>query len=146
MKNIIGLLSILLALCWGFFAPAATWAATQSTAPDNAYTYIIQPADGDTVESTFAVKFGLSGMGVAPAGVDMANTGHHHLLIDLDALPDLTQPLPATRNIKHFGGGQTETTLTLSPGPHTLQLLLGNYIHVPHQQPVLSDPIHVTVE
>jgi hypothetical protein len=81
-----------------------------SKAPADAYAYLIAPMDGATVSSPVSVKFGLSGMGVAPAGVDKDNTGHHHLLVDLAELPDLTQPLPATDHIKHFGGGQTETS------------------------------------
>ena len=76
----------------------------------------------------------------------MENTGHHHILIDVDELPDMSMPLPTTENIVHFGGGQTQTTLTLSPGTHTLQLLLGNHLHVPHDQPVLSEKITITVE
>lgn len=116
-----------------------------SSAP-NAQVYLIEPADGATVTGTFTVKFGLSGMGVAPAGVNVANTGHHHLLIDTTELPDTTQPLPANEHLKHFGKGQTETELTLSPGEHTLQLLLGNYLHIPHDKPVLSEKITITVE
>ena len=116
-----------------------------SSAP-NAQVYLIEPADGATVTGSFTVKFGLSGMGVAPAGVNVANTGHHHLLIDTTELPDTTQPLPANEHVKHFGKGQTETELTLSPGEHTLQLLLGNYLHIPHDKPVLSEKITITVE
>ena len=116
-----------------------------STAPDEAKIYIISPSDGATVPETFDVKFGLSGMGIAPAGIDRAQTGHHHLLVDLAELPDLTQSLPATEQIRHFGGGQTETTLTLPPGKHSLRLLLGNYAHVPHQPPVISEPITIYV-
>ena len=112
----------------------------------NAQLYIIEPVDGATVRETFKVKFGLSGMGVAPAGQNIKNTGHHHLLIDLDKLPDLTKPLPATDQIRHFGGGQTETELTLTPGEHTLQLLLGNYMHIPHDEPVMSKKITITVK
>lgn len=117
-----------------------------SKAPEGASVYFIEPADGATVPSTFMVKFGLSGMGVAPAGVDRKNTGHHHILINLDELPDMTQPLPANDQVKHFGGGQTETTLTLEPGEHTLQLLLGNHVHIPHDKPVISEKITITVE
>lgn len=117
-----------------------------SKAPDGAKVYFIEPVDGATVATTFTVKFGLAGMGVAPAGVDKENTGHHHILINLDELPDMTKPLPATDQIKHFGGGQTETTLTLEPGEHTLQLLLGNYVHIPHDTPVMSEKITVTVK
>lgn len=118
----------------------------RSVAPDNATAYLIAPQDGATVSSPLTVKFGLSGMGIAPAGVDVKNTGHHHLLVDLKEKPDLTQPLPATDTIKHFGAGQTETELILPPGEHTLQLLLGNYAHVPHNRPVRSDVVTITVE
>jgi Domain of unknown function (DUF4399) len=89
--------------------------------------------------------FGLKGMGIAPAGVKFDNTGHHHLLIDTDAPADMNAPLPATDKIVHFGKGQTETTLTLSPGKHTLQLLLADANHVPHNPPVLSKKITITV-
>lgn len=115
-------------------------------APANAEVYFIQPADGDTVSQKVKVVFGLRNMGVAPAGVDRPNTGHHHLLIDTDTLPDLTKPLPATDQVKHFGGGQTETEITLSPGTHTLQLVLGNYAHMPHHKPVMSKKITITVK
>jgi len=93
------------------------------------------------------VRFGLKGMGVAPAGVQFDNTGHHHLLIDTDLPADLTQPLPVVENkILHFGKGQTETTLTLAPGKHTLQLVLGDYLHTPFNPPVVSKKITITVE
>jgi len=116
-----------------------------SRSAEGAQVYFISPLDGDQVPGTFLVKFGLKGMGVAPAGVDRENTGHHHLLIDLEQLPDLKQPLPANEHVKHFGKGQTETEITLPPGKHTLQLLLGNYLHIPHDPPVLSKKITVTV-
>ena len=102
-----------------------------SAAPADAKVYFISPVDGQTVAQTFTVKFGLSGMGVAPAGVDRDNTGHHHLLIDTEQLPDMSLSLPATDKIMHFGGGQTEATITLAPGKHSLQLLLGNFAHIP---------------
>ena len=108
--------------------------------------YFISPQDGDRVSGELIIRFGLRGMGVAPAGVDAANTGHHHLLIDVDTLPPMDAPLPKTGQVRHFGGGQTETTLSLEPGQHTLQLLLGNYSHVPHNPPVISEKITVTVE
>ena len=118
----------------------------RSSAPEGATAYIISPADGDTVSSPVTIQFGLSGMGIAPAGVEVQNTGHHHLLIDVTEQPDVTQPLPATDHIKHFGAGQTEATLALEEGSHTLQLLLGNYAHIPHNQPVTSAPITITVK
>lgn len=117
-----------------------------SAAPADAKVYFIEPSDGQVVGQNFVVKFGLSGMGVAPAGVDRKNTGHHHLLINTETLPDLTMPLPASDKVIHFGGGQTETALSLPPGQHTLQLLLGNYVHVPHSNPVMSEKITITVK
>lgn len=108
--------------------------------------YIISPADGETVTSPVTVKFGLQGVGVAPAGVERENTGHHHLLIDLDKLPALDKPIPADDQHVHFGGGQTETTVELEPGEHTLQLLLGDHLHRPHTPPVMSKKITITVE
>ena len=117
-----------------------------SKAPDSAKVYLISPLDGATVSNPFTIQFGLSGMGIAPAGIDRPETGHHHLLVDLETLPDLDKALSATEHIKHFGGGQTEATLTLPPGEHTLQLLLANYVHIPHDPPVLSEPITITVE
>lgn len=128
-------------------APVSAFAESMiSDAPENAEVYFVQPSDGATVEGTFDVVFGLRNMGVAPAGVDKEGTGHHHLLIDTEVPSDLSKPLPATDQIKHFGGGQTETEITLQPGEHTLQLLIGNYAHVPHSQPVVSEQITVTVE
>jgi hypothetical protein len=116
-----------------------------TTAFADAEVYIISPQDGDTLNGEITVRFGLRGMGVAPAGVEVANTGHHHLLIDMDTLPPLDMPLPKSDQLRHFGGGQTETTLGLEPGTHTLQLLLGNYSHVPHNPPVISEKITITV-
>ncbi len=108
--------------------------------------YIISPADGEVVGQTFTVKFGLQGMGVAPAGVVREGTGHHHLLIDVDELPPLNKSLPSSDQVRHFGGGQTETTLTLEPGKHTLQLILGDHLHVPHKPVVKSKKITVYVK
>lgn len=119
------------------------WAA--SAAPEGASAYIISPQDGEVVQSPVTVKFGLKGMGVAPAGIDKDNTGHHHLLIDLETLPAMTSPIPGDDQHKHFGGGQTETELPLSPGKHTLQLLLGDKNHIPHDAPVLSEKITIMV-
>ncbi|MDX1459875.1 MAG: DUF4399 domain-containing protein [Xanthomonadales bacterium] len=130
----------LLALCvLAGLLPAGAFAA------DNARVYIISPVDGATVFRPFTVQFGLSGMGVAPAGVARENTGHHHLLIDLDELPPQDQPLPANEHVIHFGGGQTEVTLDLLPGKHTLQLILGDHAHVPHDPPVISERITIHV-
>ena len=124
---------------------AAAAELPRQPAPENAAVYFISPADGAAVSSPVMVKFGLRGMGVAPAGLDHPNTGHHHLLIDSPEV-DMGQPLPKTDQIRHFGGGQTETALELAPGTHTLQLLLGDYLHIPHDPPVASAAITVTVE
>ena len=119
--------------------------ALVSASPEGASLYFISPEDGAIVGATFTVKFGLAGMGVAPAGVDKANTGHHHLLIDHGREVALGAPLPATDEIRHFGGGQTETEVTLAPGTHRLRLMLGNYLHIPHDPPVVSAEITITV-
>ncbi|HUI62487.1 MAG TPA: DUF4399 domain-containing protein, partial [Steroidobacteraceae bacterium] len=121
-------------------ALAATVALAQERAPSpaGAEAYIISPKDGAKVANPVVVRFGLKGMGIAPAGVKFDNTGHHHLLIDTDAPSDLNAPLPASDRIVHFGKGQTETSLTLTPGKHTLQLLLGDQSHIPHNPPVMS--------
>ena len=118
----------------------------RTPAPEGAKVYFIEPAAGATVDKTFSVKFGLQGMGVAPAGVDSPATGHHHLLIDVDKEPAMNMPLPMTDNLKHFGKGQTETQITLPPGKHTLQLLVGDKNHVPLDPPVISEKITVTVK
>ena len=118
----------------------------RTPAPDGAQAYIISPTDGETLSSPVNIKFGLQGMGVAPAGVDKDKTGHHHLLIDVETLPALDKPIPSDNQHKHFGGGQTEARIDLPPGKHTLQLLLGDQNHVPHQPPVMSKPITITVK
>ncbi len=136
----------------GFIAGALALAADTGTASD-AELYFVTPKDGETVSSPVTVVFGLRGMGVAPAGVDKENTGHHHLLIDRPPLgegemgeEELTTSLPADDNHMHFGGGQTEATIDLEPGEHTLQLVLGDQNHVPHDPPVVSQVITITVE
>ncbi len=126
-------------------AATVAWAQDRTPSPAGAEAYIISPKDGAKVTSPFVVQFGLKGMGIAPAGVKFDNTGHHHLLIDTDAPADLGAPLPSSDKVVHFGKGQTETTLTLPPGRHTLQLLLGDNSHVPHNPPVMSKKITVTV-
>ncbi len=125
-----------------FFVPVA-FSGTPS--PEGAEVYIISPKDGDTVGRNFTVRFGLKGMGVAPAGVDKAKTGHHHLMIDGKKLPPMDKPMNK-EVVKHFGGGQTEVTLSLAPGKHTLQLILGDKAHVPHDPPVVSKSITITVK
>src|SRR5258707_11634228 len=106
--------------------------------------YFIDLKDGTTVPAKLKIYFGLRNMGVAPAGSDRENSGHHHLLVDTE-LPPLDQPIPNDFNHLHFGAGQTEAIVTLSPGRHTLQLLLGDENHVPHNPPIMSKPIRVYV-
>ncbi len=110
----------------------------------DAAVYIISPVDGAVVSGNVSVIFGLKGMGVAPAGTDKANTGHHLLLIDGKMLPEKGKVMG--KNVKHFGGGQTETVLKLSKGTHTLQLVLGDKSHVPHNPMVASKKITITVK
>ncbi|WP_296186531.1 DUF4399 domain-containing protein [Pseudomonas sp. UBA1879] len=118
----------------------------RTPSPAGAEVYIISPKDGAVVNGSFKVQFGLKGMGVAPAGVDVPETGHHHLLIDVKDQPDMNAPLPTTDNIRHFGKGQTETELNLTPGQHTLQLLVGDKNHVPVSPVVESQKITITVK
>lgn len=117
-----------------------------SNAAEGARVYFVSPQDGDVVSSPVTVQFGIENMQVAPAGIDEPYSGHHHILINMEELPDMTKPLPATDSLIHFGGGQTEASLELPAGEHTLQLLLGNYLHIPHDQPVISEKITITVE
>lgn len=117
----------------------------RTAAPADAQVYFLAPEDGARVTSPVTIRFGLRGMGVAPAGVQHPNTGHHHLLIDVDELPPDGLPLPDTDRIRHFGMGQTETQLELPPGEHTLQLVLGDALHIPHDPPVRSARITITV-
>ena len=124
----------------GLLLPGATTADEPQ-----AELYFISPTDGEVVSGPVKVVFGLRGMGVAPAGVAREGTGHHHLLIDT-GLPALDQPIPSDANHRHFGGGQTEVTLDLEKGTHTLQLLLGDHNHIPHDPPVVSKQITITVE
>ena len=116
-------------------------------APAGAMAYIISPADGETVSNPVTIRFGLAGMGVAPAGVDVGGTGHHHLIINVDpANYNFDDGVPSDDNHRHFGGGQTEVTLDLPAGTHTMWTLVGDYLHVPHEPPVMSEVITITVE
>ncbi len=110
----------------------------------NPKVYFINLEDGDRVESPFLIQFGLSGMGIAPAGTDRSNTGHHHLLINVDDI-DLSKPIPSSSNHIHFGGGQTESLVDLMPGDYSLQLVLGDMTHTPHNPPIISQRINITV-
>jgi hypothetical protein len=125
-------------------APLVTMPRTPS--PTGVKLYIVSPADGATVKSPVTVVFGLSGMGIAPAGTQAENTGHHHLLIDADLPANVGLPLPTTDNIRHFGKGQTEASIDLKPGKHTLQLVLGDHMHVPFLPVVASPKITITVQ
>lgn len=118
----------------------------RTPSPEEAVVYIVSPVDGAVVEGELKVIFGLSGMGIAPAGVNVPHTGHHHLLIDMEELPAMNLPMPASDHLKHFGKGQTEVVLSLKPGVHTLQLVLGDKIHLPHDKPVISKKITITVK
>lgn len=136
----------LLALA-AFAAVSLLPAAAQTPSPPGARVYFINLKDGADMTSPFLVQFGLSGMGVAPAGVEKPNTGHHHLLIDAKLTDEeMKAPIPVDDKHKHFGGGQTEATVTLPPGKHTLQLVLADWSHIPHSPPVMSEPITITVK
>lgn len=124
---------------------SAAPAPARTAAPAGALVYFLSPENGATVTSPVTIRFGLRGMGVAPAGVTTPNTGHHHLLIDVAELPPDDQPIPSDDNHRHFGLGQTEAEITLPPGQHTLQLVLGDALHIPHQPPVRSEKITITV-
>ena len=121
------------------------WNGLILAAESSTKVFIIQPKNGETVEKTFEVVFGIKGMTLAPAGTYENNTGHHHLIIDAE-LPALSLPIPASENYVHFGKGQDRTVLTLEPGKHSLQLLLGDGNHVPHQPPLASKKIEVIVK
>jgi hypothetical protein len=121
--------------------------AGETPAPADAKVYFINIKDGDTVTSPVKIQFGLSGMGIAPAGTEAPNTGHHHLLIDATLEGDaFNEAIPMDEHHLHFGKGQTEAMVTLPKGQHTLQLVLGDWSHVPHKPPVMSERITVTVE
>jgi hypothetical protein len=138
------IIRVLAVVLTGFALAASNAVAQQSTMPPDAKVYIVWPSDGQVIHGAFWVRMGLSGAGIAPAGVQKANTGHHHLLVDVD-LPPLDQPIPNDHNHLHFGLGQTEARLDLPPGKHTLQLLLGDENHIPHQPPLYSKRITITV-
>ena len=127
--------------------------AGETPSPEGAKVYFINLSDGDSVEAPFVVNFGLSGMGVAPAGTEKENTGHHHIFINRPPLGEgaedaelMENGVPTDDNHRHFGGGQTEVTFDLPAGTHTLQLVLGDEFHVPHNPPVVSEVITITVK
>ena len=126
-------------------ASPAVAESLRTKAPEGAQVYFISPADGAKVSTPVTVKFGLKGLGVAPAGTESDKTGHHHLLID-QKLEDYENAIPKDEKHVHFGGGQTETVVELGPGSHTLQLVVGDLNHIPHAPPIESEVITVTVE
>jgi hypothetical protein len=135
------------ALALALAAAAPQVLAGDTPSPEGARAYIVNLNDGDTVTSPVTVVFGLSGMGVAPAGTEAANTGHHHLLVDTTLTEDeMDEGIPTDDQHVHFGKGQTEVTIELAPGSHTLQLVLGDKDHIPHNPPVMSEPITITVQ
>ena len=125
--------------------PAEPVALERTPSPAGARVFFVSPADGDTVSNPVRVEFGIEGMTVARAGDEQPGSGHHHLLIDAE-LPDVTLPIPADAQHIHFGDGSTSTEITLPAGQHRLRMLLGDYRHVPHDPPVVSDPITITVK
>jgi hypothetical protein len=138
--------NLVVIICGAAMAVSAASALTREPSPAGAEVYIVAPKDGAKIKGPVTVVFGLKGMGIAPAGIKLENTGHHHLLLDADAPADLSKPLPADEHNIHFGKGQTETTLTLPPGKHTLQLLLADSLHTPHDPAVISKKITIVVE
>jgi hypothetical protein len=126
--------------------PAPAAALTRKPAPAGAMAYIVEPADGARVTNPVRVVFGLKGFGVAPAGVDRDDAGHHHLLVDTGMPANLALPLPNDEQHRHFGGGQTEVELTLPPGTHTLQMVLGDHLHIPHDPPIASSVVTIEVQ
>jgi hypothetical protein len=119
---------------------------TESLSSSDAAVYIIEPKNNQNVTNPVKIKFGIQGMSLSPAGINRELSGHHHLLIDVDNFPDLKKPIPSDKNHLHFGKGQTETIINLKQGKHTLQLLLGDYLHIPHKDPVYSQKITIYVE
>src|SRR5687768_6684475 len=126
--------------------PPAPAALARKPAPPGATAYIIEPADGAKVTNPVRVAFGLKGFGVAPAGVERNDAGHHHLLVDAAMPANLSLPLPNDEQHRHFGGGQTEVEVTLAPGRHTLQLVLGDHLHIPHDPPIASSVVTIEVQ
>lgn len=141
-------LILLVSACGSPEQPAETEApvSLRSAAPADARIYFSNLSDGATVSSPFTVEFGLDGMDVVPAGTEQEFSGHHHLLIDQVELPALDMPIPSDSVHVHFGKGQTSVDLELAPGTHSLQLILGNHLHIPHEPPVVSEKITITVE
>ena len=145
MNNVIKTITLLMSGIIYSVSLNASAALERSPSMADARVYIISPVNGEVVPSSFKVQFGLTGMGVAPAAIDRAGTGHHHLIVNgnIDAIP---KDQPIGNQAIHFGGGQTETTLTLPKGEHTLQLLLADQFHVPHNPVIHSEVVRITVK
>jgi len=126
------------------FAPIQSYA--ESYPDENKRLFFITPSNGEEVTNPVTIRFGIVGMEIAPAGKNKPMSGHHHLLVNVEKLPNMKSPIPADKNHLHFGKGQTETQLNLPSGRHTLQLLLGDYMHVPHEKPLISDKIEIIVK
>ena len=126
------------------FAPIQSY--TESYSDKNKRLFFITPSNGEEVTNPVTIRFGIVGMEIVPAGKDKPMSGHHHLLVNVEKLPNMKSPIPADKNHLHFGKGQTETQLNLPSGRHTLQLLLGDYMHVPHEKPLISDKIEIIVK
>ncbi len=144
MSRPIGLNVLVATAFFAFCGATVAVSNDASKSNEGASVYIISPLDGATVTSPLTIQFGLEGMGVAPAGVEKLGTGHHHLIVDAP-LPALNEPIPADGNHKHFGGGQTQTIIELSPGTHSLQLLLADHYHIPHNPPIHSNIVTIEV-
>ena len=144
--------TVFAAIAAGFVLAAVPAQAMDLTpAPEGAEVYIISPENGATVQSPVTVLFGMRGMGVAPAGVQQEGTGHHHLFVNRSPFGEEETDaagtnIPSDDNHRHFGGGQTEVTLELPAGSHTLQLVSGDHNHIPHDPPIVSDVITITVQ
>ena len=134
---------IILIVCTAFISDAI---AHRYHSDEQKKVYFITPSDGMTTTNPVKIKFGATGINIVPAGVDMPESGHHHLLINVDELPDLKSPIPADSNHLHFGMGQTETELNLPKGINSLQLLIGNHLHIPHSEPIISEKIEIIVK
>lgn len=145
MKTTYWISTLLLLSSLGVAADTPPAAPAHSAAPAGASAYFISPHDGDTVTGSVTVVMGLKGMGIAPAGVQQAGTGHFHLIVDAE-LPPLGAPIPKDEHHLHFGGGQTQTVLSLAPGKHSLQILMGDYAHLSFDPPVVSEKITIIVK
>ena len=137
---------LLAAVMFSALSVQATESSIVSSVSADALVWIESPQDGQRLSSPVTLSFGSSGVEISPAGIERNNSGHHHLLINLQTLPAMDMPLPANAQVIHFGKGQTQATIELEPGVHSLQLLLGNHLHVPHARPVMSEKITITVE